>query len=152
MNTIEGDNQSVSTTHFFLVVGFFFVLGIFVTGVFCFFAVDYYNAVRLQGEFITFEKGMFYFFGCGTGLIALSLGMLFGFIAKKHPSKSYAKLDKFFGVSVIISLILIFAIPQLVDSYSSKKLIQIGYRVCDEKSSQWLIFQTIVYSKKLPCE
>ena len=102
-----------------------------------------------QAELITFEKGSFYLFGVGTGLLLLAFGLIYSKLFNKEISKS---LNVLLSRLVIGAVILTFILPQIIHYSVANYLENEGYQVCEEKSRRWLHNVTIVYTKTLPCE
>jgi len=148
----EKNKQPISTFKFLSIVGVFLVLGLLALVRFSIFAKNFYVDLQQLPNTIIFEKGVFYFFGGGIGLVALSLGFLSLFIAKKYSLIITKKVDIFFGVLMIFGVVLMFLVPQIVHNNVDSYLVQKGYSVCASKSRRWLHDVTIVYSKKQPCD
>lgn len=95
-----------------------------------------------QLEVVVFDKGSFYMLGVGVGMSVLAFTAIQeGWVGKVLSKRQAAILTRI----AIVSLALIFIVPNLfhyiTDTYFSNE----GYSVCEEASSQWLFVRDIVY-------
>ncbi len=127
----------------------FFIIGLLMTIRPVVTLIDMVNAVYEEAEYVTFDKGAYYLFGGGLFFVVMSLGSYLSFFIRDAWAKTYAKT---IGLSMIVSLILVFIIPNMVQGYIGQNLESTGYAICEAESSQWLHVKTIVYSKGTTCE
>lgn len=111
-------------------------------------SIELVTEVSSQIELITFEKGAFYLFGVGGGLLTIVFNIVYSGILKKElPDFLHVLLTRL----LIGSVVLTFALPQIVHITIEPYLEDQGYQICREKSHRWLHVVTIVYTKNLPC-
>ena len=101
-----------------------------------------------QGAWITFEKGAFYLFGVGGGLLIIVFNIVYSGIFKKELSDFIHVLLTRLLIGFVV---LTFALPQIVHFSVANYLEDEGYLICREKSHRWLHVVTIVYTKNIPC-
>lgn len=90
------------------------------------------------------EKGAFYLFGVGIGLVILALVTVKeGWIGKALSKRQAA----YFTRAAYIAIISIFTVPHLVHYAANTFLLGNGYEVCEEAGHQWLFVRDIVYIK-----
>jgi len=105
---------------------------------------------RLGDPVIGFDKGSMYMLGCGLGLLLLSIGgVMQGIIGLKLTKK----MDALFTRGLVISLLLMFAFPQLthyvVDKYAHKQ----HYSICSDATYRRLLYGKFYYTEsKIACD
>lgn len=105
---------------------------------------------RLGDPVVGFDKGSMYMLGCGLGLLLLSIGgVMQGILGLKLTKK----MDALFARSLVISLLLMFAFPQLthylVDKYAHKQ----HYIICSDVTYRWLLYGKFYYTEnKIACD
>jgi hypothetical protein len=85
-----------------------------------------------------------YMLGCGLGLLLLSIGgVMQGILGLKLTKK----MDALFPRGLVISLLLMFAFPQLthylVDKYAHKQ----HYSICSDVTYRWLLYGNSITRK-----
>jgi len=112
------------------------------------FLIELLNDLSIQSDLIKFNKGSFYMFGVGMGLLTI---VVWSFLSRMYNKNLPEKLSKVFYVVFIGSLLLTFALPQIahlaVDNYLKGQ----NYQICEDKSHRWLLAVTIVYEKNSAC-
>ena len=97
---------------------------------------------------LTFDKGAFYLFGVGLGLIVLSATIIYSKIVN---NKLPDTIHRLIFISLVASLAVLFILPQAmhfyIDSYTEKN----NYQICRDQSHRWLHVVTIVYAKNGRC-
>ena len=124
----------------------FFVIGIISVFIPINFFIDMFMQISSRQEQITLDKGVYYLFGGGVFFVLMGLGI---FVSKVF--KVSEKVEKIIVALMIVSIFLIFALPQLVHVSVESYVENEGYQVCREKSHRWLFVVTIVYTKTIPC-
>lgn len=111
-----------------------------------YFGISFFSLIislTTHDPIITFDKGSFYLPGVILGLGALTYTMWVEILDKKPPSKH---VERIFNRLVVISLVIIFLLPPLVDRGIERFLVDKGYDVCEGASYQWLFVRTFVYT------
>lgn len=101
------------------------------------------SQVNLDGTVIAFDKGSMYMLGIGMALLSLTIGgLIHGVLAKALTPKA----ETIFKYSVIASIVVMIALPQIthhfIDSYVRNK----NYISCNEATYQWLLYSKYYYS------
>lgn len=143
-NVIEEKPISTGTAYGIFFV--FFVIGVVSVFVPIYFFIDMFMQISTKQDQITLDKGIYFLFGGGAFFVLAGLGI---FVTRLF--KVSEKIEKFIVTLMIISIFLIFALPQIVHFSVANYLEEEGYQVCPEKSHRWLFVVTIVYTKSLPC-
>lgn len=137
------------STSLYTIVGlltFFTVLGVVLILVPVEFFKDLLTQITERSEEVVFDKGIYYMFGGGVFFLLLVLSFFLVKVLKVSEN-----VEKIFVALIFISIILVFALPQIMHYSVGNYLENEGYRVCEEKSTRWLHAVTIVYTKTLPC-
>jgi len=101
-----------------------------------------------QRALITFDKGSFYLYGVGLCLLAVVFSIIYSKILKKEMTRS---ANVIFTWLFVGSLILTFALPQIVHTSMDSYMENNNYQICEDKSHRWLHAVTIVYGKNSAC-
>ena len=108
--------------------------------------IDLLTQIFESREQIVFDKGVYYLFGGGLFFVLV----VFGFFMVKVLKVS-DRFQRIFVAIMALSLILTFALPQIIHFSVESNLENKNYQICEEKSTRWLHAVTIVYTKTLPC-
>lgn len=93
-------------------------------------------------EIVVFDKGSFYMFGVGLGMLVLAfVTVQEGWLNRPLSKKQSVFLTRL----AIIGAALIFTVPHIVHYAANSFLEKKGYVVCEEASHQWLFVRDIVY-------
>lgn len=95
-----------------------------------------------SGVFI-FNKGVFYIPGILLGLMVLLYAIVRESVLRKHLTDKIASYCTRTGIA---SVVIMFAIPNLVEYGVERYFEKSGYQVCDAASHQWLHSKVIVYA------
>ena len=123
-------------------VTFFIVLAMGTFTWFCLTATDVVQQVFAKSDSVTFDKGVFYLLGAAIGSALLSAGGVYEGILGNVLTD---RLTGFFTKAMIGAVALAFILPHVVHYALDNYLIDQGYEVCPEVSSQWLQVRTIVF-------
>ncbi len=97
----------------------------------------------LNESVIAFDKGSMYMLGVGIGLLVLTVGGLMQGIFEKALT---SKWEYLFKRSLVVSIIVMVALPQLaqysVDSYARKQ----HYEICSEATYHWFLYSKYYYA------
>lgn len=134
-------NPSFSTR--LLSVAFFAILTILSLVWFFISVTSLLSQFRLNESVIAFDKGSMYMLGVGIGLLSLTIGGLMqGIFGKVLTSK----WESLFKRSLVVSIIVMVALPQLaqysVDSYARKQ----HYDICNEATYKWFLYSKYYYT------
>ena len=105
--------------------------------------------ISTKTEFITIEKGVYYFFGIGTFFLQYTVWLIYIKIFNNEISRTLSIIITW---SIVGSIALMFVLPQIIHYSVANNLEAQNYKVCKERSRRWLHNVTIVYTKTLPCE
>ncbi len=105
---------------------------------------------RLGAEVVGFDKGSMYMLGCGLGLLLLSIGgVMEGILGLKLTKK----MDVLFTRGIVISLMLMFAFPQLTHYLVDKYAHQQHYSICSDATYRWILYGKFYYTEsKIACD
>lgn len=117
----------------------FFAVGVGALGHWAFETIELTKQLTQHSALVRFHKGAFYFFGAGLALITFAVVAIIS-----RFSNRYSQL---FNVMLVVSVVVMFSIPQLAHWYISNRMLTEGYEVCADKSHRWLHDVTIVYAK-----
>jgi hypothetical protein len=144
------DEQHSSLLARILSVTFFSVLTLAALTWFFISITELISKFRLGDPVVGFDKGSMYMLGCGLGLLLLSIGgVMQGIIGLKLTRK----VEELFTRGIVISLLLMFAFPQLahylVDKYAHKQ----HYSICSDVTYRWLLYGKFYYTEnKIACD
>ncbi|HED16068.1 MAG TPA: DUF1240 domain-containing protein [Gammaproteobacteria bacterium] len=108
--------------------------------------IDLLTQIFENRDQIVFDKGVYYLFGGGLFFVVVVLGFFMVKVLKVTD-----KIQKILVALMALSLVLTFALPQIIHISVENNLENKNYQICEEKSSRWLHAVTIVYTKTLPC-
>jgi len=109
--------------------------------------IDLLTQIFENRDQIVFDKGVYYLFGGGLFFVVVVLGFFMVKVLRVTD-----KIQKILVALMALSLVLTFALPQIIHISVEKNLENKNYQICEEKSTRWLHAVTIVYTKTLPCE
>lgn len=118
----------------FLIAGTFAILWFFYSVTFLF--------QNISAPIVVFDKGSYYLFGAGVGLLSLGVVVAIEFWGGKPIT---SKQNRIFSRLAISGVILLFVAPHAAHFVADKYLDRHGYTVCEEASHQWLFVRDIVY-------
>ena len=89
-----------------------------------------------------FDKGSFYLLGVGLGMATLAFVVVYEFWFGRPLTE---QLTKVCNRLAVLSIVLLLIVPQAVHYLTDNYLLNRGYSVCSEGSSQWLFVSEILY-------
>ena len=112
----------------------------------------YRVCILFQGSdnnIVLIDKGSYYMFGIGIGMLDLSFIVIWEQWLAKPLSK---KVTKIFYRLAVLSIVLLLALPHVIHYLVNVHLKSKGYSVCEDASHQWLFVRDIVYiQESLEC-
>lgn len=144
------DGQRPSLLARILSVSFFSILTLAALTWFFISITELISKFRLGDPVVGFDKGSMYMLGCGLGLLLLSIGGVMQGILGLELTR---KMEALFTRGIVISLLLMFAFPQLthylVDEYAHKQ----HYSICSDVTYRWLLYGKFYYTEsKIACD
>ncbi len=105
--------------------------------------IDLFKQISSHNPGIIFDKGSFYLPGVSVVLGSLLYNMIYEGMLKRELTPTIAKritYSAFAGIGLIIIL------PQVAHYTVQDRLESNGYNVCEQASSQWLMYRKIAYT------
>ena len=97
---------------------------------------------NLSSKSVMFDKGSFYLLGVGLGMATLAFVVVYEFWFGRPLTE---QLTKVCNRLALLSIVLLLIVPQAVHYLTDNYLLNRGYSVCSEGSSQWLFVSEILY-------
>lgn len=127
------------------ILSFAFLL-ILTASFFIWFAISAYGLIsdiESNSTVIAFDKGVMYVLGGVLGLSGLLFAAVYQGILEKNLSK---KGEQVLTRLIIVSIIIMFLFPHLVQHYVSKVVESKSYQACEEMTYQWLFYEKYYYT------
>ena len=123
----------------------FFIFLFFSIGAFVWFALDaftLYKQISTDSSVVIFSNGGFYAFGGGIAFLTLTYGIFHEVILRKAVTD---KVTKIITRGSIAGIGLMIIVPQIVNYSIDDHLKNNSYKICEQVSSQWLMYKHIAY-------